>query len=99
MRFCTHLCVLDTLELSLLFFQEYKVIGVDLIIDSILLIFNIVVISSIRLECSFHTLHNTRLGVNTILVEFSSIIFLCVMLEIAQVLHLIESHALLVIHI
>ena len=98
-RFCPHLRVLDTLEFPLIFFQELYVIGVNHIIDSTLLVLNIVISSSIRLERAFHALHNARLGVNTVVVEFSSVMFLCVVLEVAQVRHLGESGALLVIHI
>ena len=69
------------------------------IIDSVLLIFNVVVGSSVALECSLHALHNTSLGVDTVIIEFSSVIFLCFILKVTQVLHLVEAGALLVVHV
>ena len=53
-----------------------------LIINSILLSLDIVVGSSVTLECALHTLHNASLGVDPVLVELLSVMFLRVILKV-----------------
>lgn len=95
----THLVILDILELSLFFLQELNIILVHLVINSIRLIFDIVVGTSVTLESAFHTLHNACLRMDTVIVELPSVVFLGISLKVSQVTHLIKTVALLIVHI
>ena len=95
----THLIILDILELSLFFLQELNIILVHLVINSIRLIFDVVVGASVILECAFHTLHNACLRMHAIVVELPSVVFLGVILKVPQVTHLVKTVALLIVHI
>ena len=60
---------------------------------------DIVVGASVTLECALHALHNACLGVDSIIIELPSIVFLRASLETPQVRHLVETVALFVVHI
>ena len=99
MRFCTSLIILHSLKLSLLFFQESDIICMNHLIDSICLIFEIIVHISITLKCSLHALHNSGLRMNSVLVKFSSVVLFSFQQEVHMILLFREAMSLLVIHI
>jgi len=79
MRFGPNLGIFNSLELLLLFLQVKNAVLSHDLINVILLIFDVVVSSTIRLECAFHVLMDSILGVKSILGELLSIMILSVL--------------------
>lgn len=79
MRFGPDLVILDSLELLLLFLQVKNAVLIDYLINLILLIFDIVVSTSIRLECAFHVLVDSVGRVQSVLRELLPIVVLGVL--------------------
>ena len=99
MRFRANLPLLNFLESPLVFFQEVNVVVVHHIVDSLLLVFQVVIRPSILLESAFHALHHTRVGVYTAFVKFPAITLLRIPQKIGIILLRFESRSLLFVHI
>ena len=97
--FGSNLIVLDPLKSSLFFFEVEDTVLRYNFIDLVLLSFDFIVGSSIWLECSFHILDDTVLGMQSVVSKLFPIVFFCLEALPYHFLFHSEPICLLIIHI
>ena len=98
-RLGPNLVVLDLLEFPLVFSQERCVIEIYSLFILHLLVLDIIMGGSVRLEGSLKALHNAVLRVDAVLVELSSVVVLRLFPLVPHILHCALTRRLLVIHL
>ena len=87
------------LELSLVILQVFVVVKVNHFINFVRLVLQVVERGPIRLKSAFQTAHDPRLGLNTVLIELSSIALLSILTVVPHILHSVLTRCLLHVHI